>query len=163
MQFSKYSPYGVGFSVYGNTFVLLSLHIYYGDGTKDRLGELSGIAKWAKEWALELNSWDHSLFVLGDFNIERKDDPAHKAFTSTGLYTPTELESPTRGIAETKTNFYDQISWFKSKKQDNISMKFINGGSYNFKNKVLLSRNYKSTDLQWRLSDHLPLWAEFKT
>ncbi|MFZ5552174.1 MAG: endonuclease/exonuclease/phosphatase family protein [Bacteroidota bacterium] len=161
-QFAR-SPYGVGFNVYGNTFVLLSLHIYYGDSPKDRYDELGGIAKWAKEWALELKSWEHSLFVLGDFNIDRKDDPAHKAFTSTGLYTPEELETPLRGIAAGEAKFYDQISWFREKKENKISMEFLSGGSYDFKKTVLISRNYKSTDLQWRISDHLPLWAEFKT
>jgi endonuclease/exonuclease/phosphatase family metal-dependent hydrolase len=156
------TPYGVSFKAYNHTFVLLTLHVLYGKSTADRVTELSAIAKWAKEWSIDLDTWGHSLFVLGDFNIERKDDDAYKAFTSTGLFTPPELEKPPRSLVDGKPKFYDQISWFKNKKKDAISLEFINGGDYNFKNKVLQSRKYTTTELQWRISDHLPLWAEFK-
>lgn len=156
------TPYAVSFKANKSTFVLLTLHVIYGKSTADRIPELRAIARWAKEWAKDLASWNHSLFVLGDFNIERKGDEAHKAFTSTGLYTPPELEKPPRSLADGKPKFYDQISWFKKNKEDEIALEFKSGGDYNFKDKVLQSRKYATTELQWRISDHLPLWAEFK-
>lgn len=158
-QFAR-TPYAVSFKAGKSTFVLLTLHIFYGSSASDRVSELSGVARWAKEWAEELKSWSHSLFVLGDFNIERKEDKAYKAFVSTGLYTPPELEKPPRSLADGKPKFYDQISWFANQ-EDEIALKFVSGGDYNFKGKVLQSRHYTTTELQWRISDHLPLWAEF--
>jgi exonuclease III len=135
-QFAR-TPYAVSFKSGKKTFVLLTLHVYYGSSASDRVAELSGVAKWAKEWAVDLASWNHSLFVLGDFNIERKEDKAYQAFVSTGLYTPPELEKPPRSFDNTKPKFYDQISWFKNQK-DEIGLKFIQGGDFNFNGKVLL-------------------------
>ena len=35
------------------------------------------------------------------------------------------------------------------------------GGSFDFSATALPSRKLTPTELSWRLSDHLPLWAEF--
>ncbi|MBS1636164.1 MAG: endonuclease/exonuclease/phosphatase family protein [Bacteroidetes bacterium] len=159
-QFAR-TPYAVSFKAGGSTFVLLTLHVYYQAKASGRVNELLSIARWAKDWAGDLKSWNHSLLVLGDFNIERQNDAAWQAFTSTGLYTPPELQKPPRSLVDGKPKFYDQISWFKTTRQDKISLRFNTGGDYNFKGKVLQSRNYTTEQLQWRISDHLPLWAEF--
>jgi len=43
-----------------------------------------------------------------------------------------------------------------------INLKYKQGGSFNFKDKVLRGLNYTSSQLSFRISDHLPLWAEFE-
>lgn len=159
-QFAR-SPYAVSFKVAGKTFVLLTLHVVYGDNKTERIKELAAIAKWIADWSKELNDWGHSLITLGDFNIDRYNDKAFQAFTSTGLYTPPDMQNTPRTISNS-VNFYDQVAWFNDKNANpQINLKYNKGGSYNFKDTVLISRKYSCTQLSFRISDHLPLWTEF--
>nr|MBI1229645.1 endonuclease [Cytophagales bacterium] len=162
-QFAR-TPYGVGFKVEDKTFVLVTLHVLYGNKVNDRLDELEGIAIWLKKWAADMHAFDQSLIVLGDFNIERKGDPRYEAFTSTGLRVPTDLETLRRTVFDRNSTYYTQIAWFESK--DNIpelSFKYLRGGVFNFGPHVLKNRGLSPFQLSWRISDHLPLWAEFST
>src|SRR5438046_3982535 len=47
---------------------LVTLHVFYGHQSTDRVGELSAIAKWLAGWADEVDNWGHNLICLGDFN-----------------------------------------------------------------------------------------------
>jgi len=156
-QFAR-TPYGVSFLVGGKTFVLLTLHVLF-DTPANRLPELRAIADWIRDWADELHSWDHSLITLGDFNIIKKGDPTYEAFVSRGLHVPDDLQDIDRTVFKKSYSFYDQIAWFK----DELSMTYSKGGVYDFREKVLISRNYTESLLSWRISDHFPLWAEFLT
>jgi len=160
-QFAR-TPYAVSFRVKDKTFVLLTLHVLYGKNLQDRIPELKAIAKWIYEWAKDLKKWGHSLIALGDFNIEKKDDIAYQAFVSTKLYIPEDLENINRTIFN-KVSFYDQIAWFRNSSSEfQINLDYVKGGVYNFKNKILVDRKYTDSQLSFRISDHLPLWAEFK-
>lgn len=162
-QFAR-TPYAVSFKVKDKTFVLLTLHVIYGEDAKDRIPELKAISKWIYEWAKDLKKWGHSLMALGDFNIDRKDDLAYKAFVGDKLFIPDDLnlEDIKRTIFD-KVSFYDQIAWFKNTSSEfQINLDYKKGGTYNFKGKVLTDRNYTDSQLSFRISDHLPLWAEFK-
>ncbi|HEX5168685.1 MAG TPA: endonuclease/exonuclease/phosphatase family protein [Cyclobacteriaceae bacterium] len=162
-QFAR-TPYAVSFRVGGKTFVLITLHVLYGDNAAARIPELKAIAEWVADWAKELHSWDHSLIVLGDFNIEKIGDPTYEAFTSTGLTVPAELQNIPRTIFKNSYSFYDQIAWFvDSLARPELSLTFTRGNIYNFVGKVLNNRNYTNTQLSHRISDHFPLWAEFST
>lgn len=74
-----------------------------------------GIAEWLADWAKRTEDYNQNLICLGDFNIDRKDDPNYEALTSTGLEPPPELEE---GLSRTvsdepgKEHYYDQIAWF---------------------------------------------------
>jgi endonuclease/exonuclease/phosphatase family metal-dependent hydrolase len=157
-QFAR-TPYGVSFQVAGNTFVLLTLHVLFGKKSPDRVAEIQAIADWIFKWALDLNSWGHSLITLGDFNIVKNGDPTYEAFVSSGLFVPDDLQEIDRTIFKKTYSFYDQIAWF----EDNICLKYTNGGIVDFRNKVLKNRNYNLSQLSYRISDHFPLWAEFLT
>ncbi|WP_217698092.1 endonuclease/exonuclease/phosphatase family protein [Parapedobacter luteus] len=156
-QFAR-TPYGVSFLVGGKTFVLLTLHVLYGTPAS-RIPELQAIADWVHDWADELHSWNHSLITLGDFNIAKAGDPTYEAFVSKGLHVPADLQDIDRTIFKKTYSFYDQIAWFESE----LSMTYSRGGVYDFRGKVLQSRNYNESQLSWRISDHFPLWAEFLT
>src|SRR5690606_31119039 len=106
-QFSR-TPYAVGFMVDGKTFILVSLHVKYGKGAKDRTPELKAIAEWMKNWATDVHSFDQSLIVLGDFNIDRKGDERYEAFVSTGLKVPEDLHEVRRTVYDGSTKFYTQ-------------------------------------------------------
>ena len=159
-QFAR-TPYGVSFKVKDKTFVLLTLHVLYGDNEAARVPELTAIADWMYDWSKQLKRWGQSLITLGDFNIELKHDIAYDAFVSTGLFVPDDLQGISRTIFN-KVTFYDQIAWFKnSRNQSQITLDYRRGGVYNFKGKVLAGRQYTNSQLSYRISDHMPLWAEF--
>lgn len=163
-QFAR-TPYAVAFQSTGHTFVLVTVHILYGSDPQDRIGELKAIAHWLDEWSRDANAWDHDLIVLGDFNIDRMDDPLYQAFTSTGLHTPDDLNTIPRTIFsepdEPDTEkFYDQIAWFTDGHgYPRLSMEYARSGSFDFTKSVMTSLTDQK--LSWRMSDHYPLWAEF--
>ncbi|MFQ5794707.1 MAG: endonuclease/exonuclease/phosphatase family protein [Candidatus Bipolaricaulia bacterium] len=165
-QFAR-TPYAVSFQSGGKTFILVTLHVLYGDKAPERTPELKAIAQWLAEWAKDINAWDHNLIALGDFNIDRKGDKRYLAFTETGLSPPEDLNKVPRTIFSDPTKpdlgkFYDQIVWFTG---DNdipaLSLKYLRGGNFDFTKVALKSRNLTKTQLSWRISDHYPLWAEF--
>jgi endonuclease/exonuclease/phosphatase family metal-dependent hydrolase len=164
-QFAR-TPYAVGFKTLGHTFTLVELHVIWGDSENERVQELNAIAYWLAKWSRDKNAWDHNLITLGDFNIEQEQSVYADAFSSTGLYIPSDLRGVQRSIFEGKVNqplaFYDQIAWFEDVKGARpLSLKYRKGGSFNFTKVALQSRNLKPADLSWCISDHLPLWVEF--
>ncbi len=157
-QFAR-TPYGVSFKVAEKTFVLLTLHVFFGKKSGDRIAEINAIADWIKNWAKKLSTWNHSLLTLGDFNIVKNGDPTYDAFVSSGLYVPDDLQNIDRTIFKKTYSFYDQIAWF----ENNISLQYNVGGVFDFRDIVLTKRNYTTSQLSYRISDHFPLWAEFLT
>ena len=160
-QFAR-TPYAVSFLSGSTTFILVTLHVLYGKKPEDRMGELTAIAEWLADWASDVHSWDHNLIALGDFNIDRIGDPLYKAFTSTGLSTPPELDQVPRTIfGDGNDHHYDQIAWFAE--TDGIpalSLTYTGrAGGFDFVPHVHadLTRQEQS----WRVSDHYPLWTEF--
>ncbi len=158
------TPYAVGFKAGGKTFVLITLHVLYGKKVSDRTPELKAIAEWLFNWSKDMNAFDQSLLTLGDFNIDRKDDERYKAFVSTGLKVPEDLTDIRRTVYDNSTKYYDQIAWFENEQNvSQLSIKYLRGGTFNFGPHVLKDRGLTSGQLSWRISDHLPLWAEFST
>jgi len=158
------TPYAVSFRSNDKTFILVTLHIKYGKKSKDRLKELKGIAQWLASWASNINAYDHNLIALGDFNIDARGDLLDQTFLSEGLYVPKALQNAdvTRSIFK-KTKYYDQIAWFNNNKNiPNLSLEFIKGGNYDFVKTALINRNISKYDLSYLISDHYPLWTEFK-
>ena len=167
-QFAR-TPYAVGFRSGDKTFVLVTLHVLYGDNPQARIPELRAIANWMWDWASDLHAWDHNLIALGDFNIDRLEDERYLAFTSTGLTIPHELHHVPRTIFSDLSQpsldkFYDQIAWFTDTDSiPTLSLTYLRGGHLDFLGTVLMSRNLTKQQLSWRISDHFPLWAEFLT
>lgn len=158
------SPYAVSFKSFSQTFILVTLHIKYGKSSKDRIKELSGIAKWMAEWASDVNVYHQNLLCLGDFNIDERGDLLNQTFIASGLHIPEELQNKevTRSIFD-ETKFYDQIAWFNNAKNiPNLSLKYKTAGNYNFVPTALKNRKLTKQSLSFMLSDHLPLWAEFE-
>ena len=166
-QFAR-TPYAVSFKAGKETFILVTLHIKYGNNPEEREPELRAIAKWLKSWANQSSRYHQNLLVLGDFNIDRKGDSLWKAFTSTGLHVPSELNEVKRSIftknntSPTKEKFYDQIAWFKSRNNDKLNMKFLSAGGFDFLPFAYQEQNLSTSSKSHRLSDHYPLWAEFQ-
>jgi endonuclease/exonuclease/phosphatase family metal-dependent hydrolase len=161
-QFAR-TPYAVSFLSAGQTFTLVTLHVNYGSQAAERVPELRAIANWLAAWAEREYGWDHNLIALGDFNIDRQDDPLYQAFTSTGLTPARPLVGLPRTIFdEPQTpHYYDQIAWFTTgqRKRPVLNLDCSGGGSFDFVPTLRGERTL--TDLSWHVSDHYPLWVEF--
>jgi len=159
-------PYAVSFQREQATFILVSLHVIYGDREEDRLPELKGIAKWMRRWARRSNRFHHNLLTLGDFNIDRQGSDGYEAFTSTGLTVPDELMNLPRTIYDDPgdsddDSFYDQIAWFRSGGEALLDLEVRDGGNFDFQPFVYTDVGLSRRSMAARLSDHFPLWIEF--
>ena len=165
-QFAR-TPYAASFRAGDHTFILVTLHVLYGDSARERTPELLAIAEWLDEWARDIDAWGHDLIALGDFNIDRRDDPRYEAFTSTGLTVPEDLHDVPRTIFadpdDPTEKFYDQIAWFADEDGERpaLSLTPRESGSFDFREVALPRRDLSRRSLSWRISDHYPLWTEF--
>jgi len=167
-QFAR-TPYAASFVRGAVEFILSTVHITYGTNEASRVPEVGAFAQWMRSWADRPSDWNHNLLVLGDFNIDRIDDPLYQALVSTGLYPPSELSAVPRTIFDNdKTrHFYDQIAWF-SKVETAANNAMLQGlryagkaGSINFIPHVFAGLTLNQ--VSWRISDHYPLWIELRT
>jgi endonuclease/exonuclease/phosphatase family metal-dependent hydrolase len=164
-QFAR-TPYAVSFKAGNTTFILVTLHVDYGNSTDERKEELEAIARWMKAWAKRETKWHHNLLTLGDFNIERQGDALWHAFTSTGLAVPAELQDVPKSIFDDESDagdkFYDQIAWFTSASGSiALNMNYQTGGYFDFLPFVYTDADLTKSSISYRISDHYPLWAEF--
>jgi endonuclease/exonuclease/phosphatase family metal-dependent hydrolase len=164
-QFAR-TPYAVSFRAGNETFILVTLHVLYGSGPAERLPELRAIARWMHEWARQANRWHHNLIALGDFNIDRKEDELWQAFVSTGLEVPQQLHQVPRSIFADPGQpqlgkYYDQIDWFTSGRRRLLDLELSLAGTFNFVPLLYTDVGMTKQSLQYRLSDHYPLWVEF--
>jgi exonuclease III len=166
-QFAR-TPYAVSFARGAVTYTLITLHVVYGQAAADRIAELKEIAQWLARWAHHGDAWGANLIALGDFNIDRKDDPLYQAFTSTGLRPPdplnfvprTVFDDPDPAATPDHRHFYDQIAWFTGTAGGPaLTMDYRNAGMFNFDNGTIPAAS--TVQLSWRISDHFPLWSEF--
>ena len=157
------SPYAVSFRSGDKTFILVTVHIIYGKKSKDRINEIHGIARWLNDWAGDINAYDQNLIVLGDFNIDARGDLLDKTFLSEGLFVPEQLQTLSRSIFDA-TKYYDQIAWFNTadKKRPKLSLEFMGAGNYDFVNTALRNRGLTKQKLSFMISDHYPLWSNFR-
>jgi endonuclease/exonuclease/phosphatase family metal-dependent hydrolase len=163
------TPYACSFTYQTTPFTLVTLHVTYGQGPQDRVAELQEIARWLARWAKGSDAWGANLIALGDFNIDRQDDPLYQAFTSTGLRPPAGLNHVPRTIFDDPDpaappdhrHFYDQIAWFADTPGvPALSMEYANGGMFDFTAGGLIPATTR-VQLSWRISDHFPLWVEY--
>lgn len=170
-QFAR-TPYAVGFKTLNKTFVLVTFHIIFGKESdnvkqvKERAKELLVIAEWLADWATRINKWEHNLIVLGDFNIDREGDKLYEAFVGGGLDIHPHFHNLPRTVHDLdnppdKKKYYDQIAWFMDNDdKPALSMRFMKGGYFQFWPCVF--DNLTESEVEWRMSDHFPLWAEFE-
>lgn len=163
-QFAR-TPYAASFTRCGVDFILATVHVIWGDHPTERLPEITEIAQWMRAWTDRPDDWNNNLLLLGDFNLDRLDDPLYQAFVSTGLFPPAEMNDAPRTIfdRDDARRFYDQIAWFSTPTGESLlhSITYTHhGGSFDFVPHAFpdLTRN----QLSWRISDHYPLWLEFE-
>ncbi|MGW0252672.1 hypothetical protein ACWDYH_39215 [Nocardia goodfellowii] len=91
--------------------------------------------------------------------------PLFDAFVSTGLWAPAELDTVDRTIFgnDNTTNYYDQIAWFSTLDNQSLLTNLTytqRAGHFDFLPHCY--PNLTRTQTSYRISDHYPLWAEFR-
>lgn len=166
-QFAR-TPYACSFATVGGstptTFILVTLHVDWGDTAKERLPELRTIADWLANWAEREEDWNHNVIALGDFNIDGLDDDLYQAFTSTGLEPAPGLSNLPRTIFDkpAKQHHYDQIAWFTAKTKNRPLLTLTCSKADRFDFVPLLRGQQTLLSLSFRISDHYPLFVEFE-
>ena len=163
-QFAR-TPYAVGFRTGGETIILVTLHVCYGEDLDYRQAELKAIADWMANWAKETTEFEQNLIVLGDFNIDRHDSPLYQAFVGTGLKVAPQLIDLPRSIfqnqADKRDKYYDQIAWFMDGNKRQLHLQCLKGNFVDFVKHLYKDIHLEPKAMQYRVSDHFPLWVEF--
>jgi endonuclease/exonuclease/phosphatase family metal-dependent hydrolase len=166
------NPYMGSFRVGDFTFVLLNVHLYYGGDTpkpmERRVLETYAVARWADQRRTDPHAYSHNILALGDFNLPKavKEDPIFAQLTGQGLVLPE--HSTQIGSSIVGDEHYDQIAIFPGPTQQNFEQAAVfdyDGAAFRTLWDKLgeAGRNDFFAYVRYHLSDHRPLWAEFKT
>lgn len=164
------SPYLVGLQAGWFKFTICTGHLYYGQSKPDdpqRLDEMRELVKLLQKRITAKDRWARNAILLGDFNIFSTNDKTFQALIKV-FRTPPAIHGAKTNQSRTKT--FDQIAFLSPDTENHIAS--ARGGVFDFYKHVYrdedamvyLPANAKSYG-QWRtykMSDHLPLWAEVK-
>lgn len=148
-------PYCASFKAGRFDFTVVSVHIFQSD-TSFRVREIDLLAEKIKNLSEMQRSKvvDRDFFVVGDFNIQRDGDRFFNALVGHGFQMPHGMDLLTTNFNRTGT--YDKVAWVD--RED-----FYFNDQYNvvpFNEVVYQERNPPGGKRE--ISDHLPLWAEFR-
>lgn len=155
------SPYMASFRAGSFDFVVLTVHIRWGNSVAARQKELDILADWVEAKRTEKHAEDRDLIVMGDFNIPSQKSPLFKAITKHGLQIPRALQKVEFGSNLEKDKRYDQILHHPI-----YSESFTNhGGVLDFYQGSIapLFPGMQKQAFTYELSDHLPLWIQINT
>jgi len=161
-QFAR-TPYAVSFRTGSKAFTLVSIHVIWGSGPSDRTPELRRFAKWLYEQSRDPDDFNRNMIALGDFNIDRHDDPNWQAFVvEFGLSPPDKLLDVPRTVGDSTAehSYFDQIAWFNKGKGSALTLNY-SGEAGGFMWTDYLLEGEQRRRKESRISDHYPLWAEF--
>lgn len=164
------NPYLATFRAGGFTFSLVNVHLYYGSTTPADMGrrclETFAVALWADRRRRSKHAFTHDILPLGDFNLPKTEpgDPIYNALTRRGLHLP---EHSTKiGSSIAADEHYDQIAFFPGDTKDDYTGR---SGVIDFDGAVFRdlwqarpAKDFRAY-VRYYLSDHRPLWAEFRT
>ena len=149
-------PYMASFRAGRFDFTIVSVHIF-DSSSKFKEREIRTLAdaihKLSKRQSYKVV--DRDLFVVGDFNIKKDGDKFFQALESHNFIMPPNMDKLRTNFLRTGT--YDKIAWVERRKD------FLFKGRCNvvpFGQAVFQDTDPKGGKKQ--ISDHLPLWAEFK-
>jgi endonuclease/exonuclease/phosphatase family metal-dependent hydrolase len=163
-------PYLASFAAGAFRFALLSVHLFFGsDEPADidrRTLETFAVAWWADKTHRDRNAYVADIVPLGDFNLPKAvvGDRIFDNLVRLGLELPPHTSQIGSAIAS--DSHYDQIAFFPgpSKTRFTGACNVFDFDGAVFKD-LYESRGEKSflAYARYHLSDHRPLWAEFKT
>jgi endonuclease/exonuclease/phosphatase family metal-dependent hydrolase len=148
-------PYCASFRAGRFDFTIVSVHIFESN-TAFRKREIDVLAEKIKKLSETEHSKvvDRDFFVVGDFNIKKEGDSFFNALVSHGFQMPETLNKLTTNFNRTGT--FDKIAW-------------VNRPDFKFNGNCNVVPFYKAVYQdknpgggKKEISDHLPLWAEFR-
>jgi hypothetical protein len=168
---------------------IVSLHSYFGTPRDPldmarRLGETKAIGWWCGKQSRDAQTYTKDIIAVGDFNTPSEDDSDMAAqmldgLRSHGLHTPRyehdgedRLLETQLGTAVRSENHYDHLLFFPP----NTDSDLVDLGVFDFDQVVfpdlweerrrILGDDKGRSDFHryviWAISDHRPLWAQFK-
>ena len=148
-------PYCASFRAGRFDFTVVSVHIFE-SSTDFREKEIEVLAQEIVRLSERQRSKvvDRDFFVVGDFNIVKDGDKFFKALAEEGFQLPSPLDKIKTNFNRTKT--FDKISWV-----DRDDFKFTGKAKVVPFGKVLFQDKDPKGGRR-EISDHLPLWAEFR-
>lgn len=164
-QFNR-MPYCASFRAGRFDFVLASVHIAeastHGEtGLALREKEIDELVKFVKRRSKQESGkvFDRDFFIVGDFNIQSGGDRFFDALTKGGtprFRMPTGMDDLGTNFSQTKT--FDKIAWLPRP-----NFKFTGKFGVVPFGKVLYKESGQAASAARKaISDHLPLWTEFK-
>ncbi len=168
------TPLISGFSAGWAKFMLCNVHIKWGESEMSRKEEIDHLAGFLTKRSEDPTAWARKLILLGDFNIGDSTSDSFELLTQANYESPQVHDDVTTTVGIKKLQ-YDRI--FIKERADGFEIE--NGGAIDmFKHLFKDSEEEIYKDLvrkkdgtpakryiQWRthqLSDHQPLWVEFR-
>lgn len=164
------NPYLAAFKSGSFTFLLANVHLFFGSEKRTdidrRALETYAVARWAHNRQKSAYSYTKDIIALGDFNLPKvsSDDPIYRALTRRGLHLPE--HSTEIGSSIASDSHYDQVAFFPQHTANDFTGR---AGVIDFDGALFASLWKKRTKSQflaymrYYISDHRPLWAEFRT
>ena len=162
------NPYVGSFQSGPFTFIIASVHLYFGsDSSRDRNRralEAYAVGRWADLRRKSPHAFSTNIIVLGDFNIPKVQpgDDIYEALVKRGLVLPEHSNAIGSNLSSDKD--YDQIAFFPGALQD----AFVRSGVFDFDG-ALFSHLWETRSeadfkayLRYYISDHRILWAQFR-
>jgi len=163
------NPYLAAFTAGSLEFLLVNVHLYFGADTKadrDRRSlEAYATARWADLRRSDKHAYVTDIIALGDFNLPKVEpgDPVYAALRRRGLRRPEHSTRIGSNIADDKD--YDQIMFFPGQTSDeftgNVGIFDFDGGIFRRLWDTRTAAQFRSY-VRYYVSDHRPLWAEFR-
>jgi len=163
------NPFLVSFKAGDLRFLLVNVHLYYGEDSKKdrerRALEAYATSRWADLRQRSKNAYVRDIIVLGDFNLPKVEpgDLIYSALSKRGLRRPLHSTRIYSNLSNDKE--YDQIMFFPGHtKKDftgNMGIFDFDGALFPDLWQTRTKKQFKSF-LRYYISDHRILWAEFK-
>jgi hypothetical protein len=154
------TPYMVTFRAGNFDFMLITVHIQWNKkgGISARSKEIEMITNWIGDRKTNTKLYDPDIFLLGDFNIPGLRSKTFKALEKHGLTVHNKLRTFKTNLKQDA--HYDQIAFYK----ENTACELLSAGVLNFYDAFFKKSMSESTyeKMTYQISDHLPLWTEFK-
>ena len=171
------TPFFASFQAGWFRFTLMSVHILFGGSSAaDKAARAAELGVLAQK-AVERGAKEDEVYVLiGDMNIEARDDAIMARLTDHGLTVP--YFGPTN-LGGTK--YYDQIAFTG----ENVKTHLVQSGSFDWRGAVYRPEDkahyrpiaetargapysnwdasYEAHFASFEMSDHLPIWVEIRT
>lgn len=163
------NPYVAAFVAGTFRFLLVNVHLFFGSDKKAdverRALEALATARWADLRTKDKDAYTTDIIALGDFNIPKVEpgDPIYSVLRDRGLERPPHSTQIAGSIATDAE--YDQIMFFPGQTENDFTGAI---GVFDFDGVIFRGIWQSRTPAQFRayvryyLSDHRPLWAQFK-